>query len=49
MKKFKKGDTVQIKPLTEAEKRRYPSTWVPEMDAYVGNITTIEKCIGSKS
>lgn len=48
MSKFKKGDTVQIMPLTDAEKRRYPSTWVHEMDAYIGNITTIEKCIGSR-
>lgn len=28
MSKYKEGDIVQIMPLTEAEKRRYPSTWV---------------------
>ena len=48
MSKYKEGDIVQIMPLTQAEKRRYPSTWVHEMDAYVGNITTIEKCIDSR-
>lgn len=31
MNKFKEGDLVEILPLTEIEKKRYPPTWMPEM------------------
>ena len=47
MSKFKEGDTVEIRPLTEVEKKNYPSMWVTEMNAYVGKVRTIERDIGS--
>lgn len=42
MNKFKEGDLVEILPLTEIEKKRYPPTWMPEMSRYIGLMTTVE-------
>lgn len=43
MNKFKVGDLVEILPLTDAQKRAYPPTWMKDMDDYIGMITTVER------
>lgn len=43
MNKFKVGDLVEILPLTDAQKRAYPPTWMKDMDNYIGLITTVER------
>lgn len=45
MNKFKVGDLVEILPLTDAQKREYPPTWMKDMDNYIGLVTTVERVI----
>ena len=43
MSKFKVGDRVEILPLTNEEKRRYPPSWMNSMDQYIGLVTDVTR------
>lgn len=43
MSKFKVGDRVEILPLTNEEKRRYPPSWMNSMDQYIGLVTEVTR------
>ena len=43
MSKFKVGDLVEILPLTNEEKRRYPPSWMKSMDQYIGLVTDVTR------
>lgn len=46
MNKFKKGDMVEILPMTDTEKSSYPPSWMSDMDNYIGKVTTVECVFG---